>query len=73
MTPIENLEDIRLVTLLAVIMSLTQELAVHVDKEPDHVLAEELFTSYYYVSSQGTTRILADMQKHCPLLHKAIQ
>lgn len=73
MSPIESVNDIRLVTLIDIVMNLCEEIAMYRDNEPTHVLAEELFRSYKATVETGELKPLNRMKKHFPLLDEAIK
>jgi hypothetical protein len=71
-TPINSLEDIRLVTLIAVTMRLVEELALKTDSDPDCIFSEELYLATKRIHSFGTDCYLQKLVSHYPLLVEAI-
>jgi hypothetical protein len=71
-TPITSIDDIRLVTLIAVAINVIEELALEQNTNPDSILSEQLFTTYKHINEQGSNCYLEKLSSHYPLLRQVI-
>jgi hypothetical protein len=72
MTPIETEDDLRLVTLIGVVIDLIGEQALMLNHSPETLLAESLYRVNKNVNVMGTERYINQLCTCYPLLREAI-
>lgn len=72
MTPIDSMEDLRLLTLIGVAMEAIEELALIQNIEPELLLAELLFKANKELLEQGTQPMSNKLLNCYPVLNQAI-
>jgi hypothetical protein len=72
-TPIESVNDTRLVTLIGVAISVLESLALERDENPDKLLSDHLFLTNKYIHSIGGDAFVERMKSNYPMLEEAIK
>jgi hypothetical protein len=72
MTPIETEDDLRLVTLIGVVIDLIGEQSLMLNYAPETLLAESLYRVNKSVNVMGTERYINQLCTCYPLLREAI-
>jgi hypothetical protein len=72
MTPIETEDDLRLVTLIGVVIDLIGEQSLMLNHSPETLLAESLYRVNKNVNVMGTERYINQLCTCYPLLREAI-
>jgi hypothetical protein len=65
-------EDIRLVTLIGIAISVIESLAIEKDVDPEFILSRELYLTNKRIHELGTDCYLEKLTDHYPLLKIAI-
>jgi hypothetical protein len=73
MTPIENIFDVRLLTLIGVAISAIEDLAVEADREPEQLLSDLLYRCNKRVGDTGGAMYIHKLLNHYPMLKEAIK
>ena len=71
-SPITSPEDIRLATLIGVVISTVESLAIESDEDPDLILSRALYLTNKRIHEMGTNCYLEKLVSHYPLLKEAI-
>ncbi len=71
-TPINSIDDVRLVTLIGVAINVIEDYGLQNDIDPETVLAKYLYIANRQVLSAGTNCYLEKLIDHYPLLNEAI-
>lgn len=72
MTPIESIHDVRLVTLIGVVIDVAEELALASCQDTDYIIARALYVANKNVHEQGEEKYMEHLQNHYPILKEAI-
>lgn len=72
MTPIKSMYDVRLVTLVGVLMETIETLALQLDVNPEQLLSDNLYLVTKRVHENGEEGYLNKLQENYPLLNEAI-
>lgn len=67
-----SVEDVRLVTLIGVVINTIESLAVESDEDPDLILSRALYVTNKRIHEMGTNCYLEKLTNHYPLLKEAI-
>ena len=70
MTPIQSLDDIRLVTLLKALVTFAEDLAKYSQQSPDTLLAVILYQSRYAITNSTAEDVLSQVANKYPMLFK---
>lgn len=69
---ITSIDDIRLVTLIAVAMNTIEELALEQNTNPDTILSDQLFLTYKHINEMGANCYLEKLASHYPILRELL-
>ena len=72
-TPIESVNDVRLVTLVGVAISVIESLALERDENPDKLFSDHLFLTNKYIHSIGGDAYIERMKSNYPMLAEALK
>lgn len=72
MTPIESIYDVRLVTLIGVVVNSIETLALEMSVNPEQLLAEYLYLANKKLHETGEEEYMNKLQKFYPILDEAI-
>lgn len=73
MSPIENIFDVRLLTLIGVAITCIEDLAVERDREPEQILSDMLYICNKRIGDTGGAMYMHKLLNHYPLLKEAIK
>ena len=72
MTPIESMNDIRLLTLIATTMDVIEDLAFANSEDPDYILARALYRANKSIHEYGESIVVNKLLSAYPLLNDTI-
>lgn len=73
MTPIVSRDDIRLATLIGVVINCCEEMALHRHQNPGEILAENLYLTRCQIDDSGADMLINKLATNYPILNEAIK